>query len=165
VPEITLTWVSGYRRSYRGRNDAPFIRSIMHAPDQTYIRPQPLHCLFRSRHLHAIVDYCLDRNDFHRVSRAEGPSQLTWRIGRQPGFDASVALEWRQSVCWIQTTDSYRRASDLISRCRGSWTETVPELRFIYESSTFPYGCSGNGFPRSRWQTRCAIVSLIDARH
>ena len=45
--EITLTWVSGYRRSHRGRNnDAPFIRSITHAPDQTYIRLQQLHCLF-----------------------------------------------------------------------------------------------------------------------
>jgi hypothetical protein len=83
VPEITLTWVSGYRRSYRGRNDAPFIRSIMHAPDQTYIQPQPLHCLFRSRHLHVVVDYCLDRNDFHRVSRAEGPSQLTWMSAKR----------------------------------------------------------------------------------
>jgi hypothetical protein len=46
VPEITLTWVSGYRRSHRGRNNAPFIRSITHAPDQTYIRLQHLHCLF-----------------------------------------------------------------------------------------------------------------------
>jgi hypothetical protein len=49
VLEITLTWVSGYRRSHRGRNNAPFIRSITHAPDQTYIRLQHLHflhCLF-----------------------------------------------------------------------------------------------------------------------
>ena len=44
--EITLTWVSGYHRSHRGRDDAPFIRSITHAPDQTYIRLQQLHCLF-----------------------------------------------------------------------------------------------------------------------
>ena len=44
--EITLTWVSGYRRSPRGRDNAPFIRSITHAPDQTYIRLQLLHCLF-----------------------------------------------------------------------------------------------------------------------
>ena len=44
--EITLTWVSGCRRSHRGRNNAPFIRSITHAPDQTYIRLQQLHCLF-----------------------------------------------------------------------------------------------------------------------
>ena len=44
--EITLTWVSGYRRSHSGRNNAPFIRSITHAPDQTYIRLQQLHCLF-----------------------------------------------------------------------------------------------------------------------
>jgi hypothetical protein len=46
VLEITLTWVSGYRRSHRARNNAPFIRSITHAPDQTYIRLQLLHCSF-----------------------------------------------------------------------------------------------------------------------
>jgi hypothetical protein len=46
VLEITLTWVSGYRRSHKGRDNAPFIRSITHAPDQTYIRLQHLHCLF-----------------------------------------------------------------------------------------------------------------------
>ncbi len=44
--EITLTWVSGYRRSHKGTDNAPFIRSITHAPDQTYIRRQHLHCLF-----------------------------------------------------------------------------------------------------------------------
>jgi len=46
VLEIPLTWVSGYRRSQKGRDNAPFIRSITHAPDQTYIRRQHLHCLF-----------------------------------------------------------------------------------------------------------------------
>jgi len=46
VLEITLTWVSGYCRSRRGRDNAPFIRSITHAPDQTYIRLRHLHCLF-----------------------------------------------------------------------------------------------------------------------
>ena len=35
---------------------------------------------FRSLHLPAVLDYCLDRNDFHGVSRAEGPSQLTWMM-------------------------------------------------------------------------------------
>src|SRR5215470_4702427 len=46
VPEITLSRVSGYRRSHRRRDNAPFIRSIMHAPDQTGRRPQLLHCDF-----------------------------------------------------------------------------------------------------------------------
>jgi hypothetical protein len=35
VLEITLSRVSGYRRSHRGTDNAPFIRSITHAPDQT----------------------------------------------------------------------------------------------------------------------------------
>jgi hypothetical protein len=30
----------------QGRDNAPFIRSITHAPDQTYIRLQHLHCHF-----------------------------------------------------------------------------------------------------------------------
>jgi hypothetical protein len=46
VLEIPLTWVSGCRHPHRGRDNAPFIRSITHAPDQTYIRHQHLHCLF-----------------------------------------------------------------------------------------------------------------------
>jgi hypothetical protein len=43
---LTLTWVAGYRRSHKGRDNAPFIRSITHAPDQTYIRLKFLQCLF-----------------------------------------------------------------------------------------------------------------------
>ena len=39
VLEITLSRVSGYRRSHTGRDNAPFIRSITHAPDQTALRP------------------------------------------------------------------------------------------------------------------------------
>ena len=90
--EITLTWVSGYRRSHRGRDNAPFIRSITHAPDQTYIRLQHLHCLFdlaTPSHL----DYGLALGDFHGVSRAEGPSQLTWKSAtrRSDLFPATLA--------------------------------------------------------------------------
>ena len=33
-----------YRRSYRGRDNAPFIRSITHAPDHTVKRSRLLHC-------------------------------------------------------------------------------------------------------------------------
>jgi len=44
VPKITLSRVSGYRRCHGGRDNAPFIRSITHAPDQTPTRPCPLQC-------------------------------------------------------------------------------------------------------------------------
>ena len=44
VLEISLSRVSGYRCSHRGRNNAPFIRSITHAPDQAVERPRLLHC-------------------------------------------------------------------------------------------------------------------------
>jgi len=42
--EISLSRVSGYRRSPTGgRDNAPFIRSITHGPDQTGVRSQFLH--------------------------------------------------------------------------------------------------------------------------
>src|SRR5262249_53486641 len=41
---IQLSRASGYRRSHRGRDNAPFIRSLTHAPDQTGRRPWVLHC-------------------------------------------------------------------------------------------------------------------------
>jgi hypothetical protein len=44
MPEITLSRVSGYRRSHKGRDNAPFIRSIAHAPDQTGVQLRLLHC-------------------------------------------------------------------------------------------------------------------------
>ena len=76
--EITLTWVSGYRRSQKERQRT--IYSLDHArsgPNLHSVSASPLS--FRSRHHPAVLDYCLDRNDFHGVSRAEGPSQLTWK--------------------------------------------------------------------------------------
>jgi len=43
VLEISLSRVSGYRRSHWGSDNAPFIRSITHAPDQTGVRSEFLH--------------------------------------------------------------------------------------------------------------------------
>src|SRR5205807_8145944 len=39
---VTLTRVAGYRRSPRGRQRRPIIRSNSHAPDQTILRSQLL---------------------------------------------------------------------------------------------------------------------------
>jgi hypothetical protein len=36
---VTLTRLAGYRRSPRGRQRRPIIRSITHAPDQTERQP------------------------------------------------------------------------------------------------------------------------------
>jgi hypothetical protein len=41
---VTLTRVAGYRRSPRGKQRRPIIRSSTHAPDQTAKRPRLLHC-------------------------------------------------------------------------------------------------------------------------
>src|SRR5437773_7161288 len=55
------------------------IYSLDHARSGSNLRSASASPLsFRSRHLPAVLDYCLDRNDFHGVSRAEGPGQLTW---------------------------------------------------------------------------------------
>src|SRR6266567_4078818 len=67
---VTLTRVAGYRRSHRGRQRRPIIRSITHAPDQTVVRPRPLHCSFD---LAAPAVAILTLSDFHEVSRAAGP--------------------------------------------------------------------------------------------
>jgi hypothetical protein len=64
-----LNRVAGYRRSHRGRDNAPFIRSITHAPDQAGLRSRPFHCGVNLAAL-AIEDYCLALSDFHAVSRA-----------------------------------------------------------------------------------------------
>src|SRR5215510_14699409 len=40
---VTLTRVAGYRRSPRGRQRRPIIRSNTHAPDQTTGRPRLIH--------------------------------------------------------------------------------------------------------------------------
>ena len=44
VEAVTLTRVAGYRRSPKGRQRRPIIRSITHAPDQTLTRSQLFHC-------------------------------------------------------------------------------------------------------------------------
>jgi hypothetical protein len=49
VSQVTLNWVAGYRRSPQGERQCPFIRSTMHAPDQTHRQPRLLHCWERSR--------------------------------------------------------------------------------------------------------------------
>src|SRR5262249_34441676 len=73
VPQISLSRVSGYRRSHRGRDHAPFIRSITHAPDHTLLRPRLLHCQINLA-APAIVEYYPALGDFHLVSRAAGPT-------------------------------------------------------------------------------------------
>src|SRR5207244_6105559 len=39
---VTLTRVAGYRRSHRGKQRRPIIRSNTHAPDQTVLQPKLL---------------------------------------------------------------------------------------------------------------------------
>ena len=69
MPEITLTRVSGYRRSHWGRDNAPFIRSMTHAPDQEeygldFSIARSISPLSTTR------DYSSARRDFHAFSRA-----------------------------------------------------------------------------------------------
>ncbi len=74
---LTLTWVSGYRRSHRGetthhlfaRSRTLRIKLTFGFSISTVISISPLP---------AVLDYYLDLSDFHGISRAGGPTQLTW---------------------------------------------------------------------------------------
>src|SRR5271163_409740 len=73
---LTLTWVSGYRRSHRGETTRHLFARSRTLPikltfgfsSSTVISISPLP---------AVLNYSLDRSDFHGISRAEGPTQLT----------------------------------------------------------------------------------------
>src|SRR5260370_32629089 len=77
---VTLTRVAGYRRSPRGRQRRPIIRSNTHAPDQTDTQPRLLQCLGRPRRPGPVV--ILPLSDFHEVSRAAGPKGQTPKTPR-----------------------------------------------------------------------------------
>src|SRR6266478_2900851 len=74
---LTLTWVSGYRRSHTvdtthhlfARSRTLRIKLTFGFSISTVISISPLP---------AVLDYYSDLSDFHRISRAEGPTQLTW---------------------------------------------------------------------------------------
>src|SRR5713226_10658258 len=80
---VTLTRVTGYRRSPRGRQRRPIICSNTHAPDQTSSQPQVLQC---GSDLAAPDRYDLTLSEFHKVSRAAGPK----RQARQANQDRSL---------------------------------------------------------------------------
>ena len=70
----TLVRVASYRRPPKGKDTATLNHSLnTHAPDQTIYRPQLIHC---------VVDLgrpgplrILTLADFHKISRAEGPTR------------------------------------------------------------------------------------------
>src|SRR6516165_1921712 len=70
---VTLSRVAGYRRSLRGRQRRPIIRSNTHAPDQTESQPRLRQCRFD---LAARAVAILLQSDFHKFSRAVGPKGL-----------------------------------------------------------------------------------------
>src|ERR1700759_2089499 len=73
---LTLTWVSGYRRSHKGetthhlfaRSRTLRIKLTFGFSISTVISISPLP---------AVLDYDLHLSDFHGISRAEAPTQLT----------------------------------------------------------------------------------------
>jgi hypothetical protein len=114
VLEITLTWVSGYRRSQKERQRT--IYSLDHArsgPNLHSVSASPLS--FRSRHHPAVLDYCLDRNDFHGVSRAEGPSQLTWMSASRTC--ALSCYSWIRSTSEVEPMGASGGRSRLLGSC------------------------------------------------
>ena len=103
MPEISLTWVAGYCRSHRGRDNAPFIRSITHAPDQTYMRLQDLHCLFDLAISRPLWIIAWIETIFMRFRGPNvGPNQLTWMSDLKRPFNLLALCECCvRSVCLV----------------------------------------------------------------
>ena len=82
MPEISLTWVAGYRRSQKGE-------TTHHLFARSRTLQIKLTCGFSISivlsisPLHAVLDYCVALANFHGVSRAESPSQLTWMSAKR----------------------------------------------------------------------------------
>src|SRR5258708_3996971 len=79
---LTLTWVSGYRRPHRGD-------TTHHLFPQSRTLRNKLTFGFRTSTvisiwpLPAVLDYYSELSDFHSISRAEGPIQLTWKSAKR----------------------------------------------------------------------------------
>src|ERR1700674_734244 len=107
---VTLSRVAGYRRSLRGRQRRPIIRSITHAPDQTETQPRLLQCRFD---LASPGRRNLTSDDFHKLSRAGGPKGLKrvhptgterqsltkecgWKDGDRGGLAQTQKISWEE---------------------------------------------------------------------
>src|SRR5882762_462461 len=70
---LTLTWVSGYRHSHRGETTHHlFARSRTLRIKLTF--GFSISTVFSISPLPAVLNYDLELSDFHRISRAEGPT-------------------------------------------------------------------------------------------
>ena len=103
----------------QGGDNAPFIRSITHAPDQAGLRLRPFHCGVNLAAL-AIEDYCLALSDFHLFSRAvaqNGRSQTLpyvlpiSRFDKRDTFIGAVSLLRGISVTQFSRPSSNRHVS------------------------------------------------------
>ncbi len=83
MPESSLTWVAGYRRSQLeetthhlfARSRTPRIKLTCGFSISIVISILPLH---------AVLNYCWDLSDFHGVSRAERPYSTYMEVGDSP---------------------------------------------------------------------------------
>ncbi len=104
MPEISLTRVAGYCPSPKGE-------TTHHLFARSRTLRIKLTCGFNISivlsisPLHAVLDYCLALTDFHGVSRAESPSQLTWMsvIPNADNPDRYVEAECRGCAVSVDT--------------------------------------------------------------
>src|SRR5260370_736364 len=158
---VTLTRVAGYRRSPRGRQRRPIIRSNTHAPDQTDTQPRLLQCLGRPRRPGPVV--ILPLSDFHEVSRAAGPKGQTPKTPRTPRTPRALDRKdhpWNAGMVF--------RYSDC-ARDGQSFPSRIPTLRTAEHSvlSRVPRQCNivGNlrvGYPFS--EAECSVWERAKSR-
>ncbi len=96
---LTLTWVSGYApASHWGETTHHlFARSRTLRIKLTF--GFSISTVFSISPLPAVLNYDLELSDFHRISRAEGPTQLTWMPVNRP---ATMECQGEKPTCGDQ---------------------------------------------------------------
>ena len=150
---VTLSRVAGYRRSLRGRQRRPIIRSNTHAPDQTESQPRLRQCRFD---LAARAVAILLQSDFHKFSRAVGPKglnrehptgterkSLTQECGWKGGDRGGLAARKQDQERALFTLDMDRPSHGRTQTSRSR--KSLNGLLLYTHSRKFTWRCGGGG--------------------
>src|SRR5260370_258220 len=158
---VTLTRVAAYRRSPRGSQRRPIIRSNARGRDQSDTQPRTVQCWGGSRRRGPVV--ILPMSDFQEVTRAAGPKGQTPKTPRTPRTPRALDRKdhpWNAGMGF--------RYSDC-ARDRQSFPSRIPTLRTAEHSvlSRVPRQCNivGNlrdGCPFS--EAECSVWERAKSR-
>ena len=117
---LTLTWVSGYHRSHMGETTHHLfalsrtlrIKLTFGFSISTVISISPLP---------AVLDYYSELSDFHGISRAEGPTQLTWMSANW-----KLVYRWREE----RLNEAAGAADATHAILQRAWAATMSRIDF-----------------------------------